>query len=192
MITLLLGRKNRTRLTPCFHPKTSKSVSDKDGTLSVAVAVPDNDSKDLDSQPVKQKPKGEIKRLSLKDLSGSELADLERNCSFFTDYAHLPKSSRGYHRQRDQDRHERAGHPGPEDVLAAALRKIAERRHEIESRSTQSELDFSALSDFTKASHNPSSVNQESLTKAEQFNGLIVHLTSERSPLEVTFNKRGN
>ena len=37
-----------------------------------------------------------------------------------------------------------------------------------------------------------SSVNQESLTKAEQFNGLIVHLTPERSPLEVTANKRGN
>lgn len=39
---------------------------------------------------------------------------------------------------------------------------------------------------------NESSVNQESLTKAEQFNGLIVQLTSERSPLEVTVNKRGN
>ena len=36
------------------------------------------------------------------------------------------------------------------------------------------------------------SVNQKSPTKAEQFNGLIVHLTSERSPLEVTVNKRGN
>ena len=39
---------------------------------------------------------------------------------------------------------------------------------------------------------NLSSVNQESPTKAEQFNGLIVHLTSERSPPEVTVNKRGN
>ncbi|MDA9674571.1 hypothetical protein N9T98_00090 [bacterium] len=39
---------------------------------------------------------------------------------------------------------------------------------------------------------NLSSVNQESLTKTEQFNGLIVHLTSERSLLEETVKKRGN
>ena len=39
---------------------------------------------------------------------------------------------------------------------------------------------------------NLSSVNQESPTKAEQFNGLIVHLTSERSLLKETVKKRGN
>ena len=36
------------------------------------------------------------------------------------------------------------------------------------------------------------SVNQKSSRQQEDFSGLIVHLTPEPSPLEVTANKRGN
>lgn len=149
---------DKARLTSCFHPNAGKSGSESVETPHVVVAVPDCDSKDSNSQPAWQKPKDEIKRLTLKDLSGEELADLAANCTYFTAYAHLPKSSRGYHRQRDQDRHERAGHAGPEDILAAALRKIAKRRREVESRSTQVELDLFAPTESRKTSQNPASV----------------------------------
>lgn len=136
-------------------------------TPGVAVAVPDSDLKDSNCQPAAQKTKPAIPSLKLRDLTEGERAELERSCSYFTDFAHLPNATRGYHRQQTQRRFERSKLPGPEDHLSAALQEISQKRHERDSQTHQPKLDFSAVSSLPRTSHKPTSVDTRKSAKAE-------------------------
>ncbi|AKN61727.1 hypothetical protein WB44_12175 [Synechococcus sp. WH 8020] len=103
-------------------------------TPHAAVAVPDSDSKGSNCQLATQNTKPSIPSLKLRDLTESERTALERSCSYFTDFQHLPKATRGYQRQQIQRRFERTRQPGPEDHLSAALKEISQKRHERDSR----------------------------------------------------------
>ncbi len=136
-------------------------------TPLLAVAVPDSDSKGSNCQPAKQNTKPSILSLKLRDLTESERAELERSCCYFTDFQHLPKATRGYHRQQIQRRFERSRQPGPEDHLSAALKEISQKRQERDSRTHQQAMDFLAVAGLPRSSHKPTSVSSRKSAKAK-------------------------
>ena len=130
--------------------------------------VPGSDSnlKDSNCQPAGQTSERHIPRLRIGDLTPAELSQLKRTCSYFTDFGHLPRDTRSFHRQQTQRRHEKAGIRGPDEALAAAIEKIAQNRQEANGRFQQSTLDFGAVESLPRTSHNTASVTSKKSAKA--------------------------
>ena len=133
----------------------------------MVVPVSDCDSKGSNCQPAGQTPERHIPRLRVGDLTPAELSQLKRTCSYFTDFEHLPRDTRSFHRQQTQRRHEQAGIKGADEALAAGIEKIAQNRQEASGLFKQSTLDFGAVESLPRTSHNTASVNTEAPAKAE-------------------------
>ena len=132
----------------------------------MVVPVSDCDSKGSNCQPAGQTSERHIPRLRVGDLTPAELSHLKRTCSYFTDFEHLPRDTRSFHRQQTQRRHEQAGIKGPDEALAAGIAKIALERQKASGRCQQSTLDFGAVESLPRTSQNTASVTSKKPAKA--------------------------